>query len=192
MHVVARLRNVLARHPWLYWAAVVFVAGGAATLLAAAGAAVDDARRAWGETRAVVVATADLAPGDQLADATEVRSLPLPMIPAGALDAVGPGAAARQQVTAGEVVVSVDVAASAAPQALIPARWSAIAVAEPVPAGVVTGNAVRVVAQGVVVAAEGLVVGHSGDAVLVAVPDDEAPAVAMAATSGELSLLLVP
>ena len=41
-------------------------------------------------------------------------------------------------------------------------------------------------------AADGVVVGHSGDAVLVAVPAEDAPAVAMAATSGELALLIVP
>ena len=81
---------------------------------------------------------------------------------------------------------------SAGPQSLIPPGWSAIAVAEPVPAGVVTGDAVRAVAEGVVLATAGVVVGRSGDAVLVAVPDDEAPAVAMAATAGDLTLLVAP
>ena len=41
-------------------------------------------------------------------------------------------------------------------------------------------------------AAEGVVVGRSGEAVLVAVPAADAPAVAHAAATGELSLLLAP
>jgi hypothetical protein len=192
MHVAARLRNVLARHRWLYWAAVLLLALGTALVVASATAAVDDARRSWGRTRPVLVATADLVPGDPLAGATELRPLPVPMVPAAALGEPEPGAVARQHVGAGEVVVMVDVAATAGPQALIPAGWSAVAVAETVPSGAATGDEVTAVAEGVVLAADAVVVGRSGDAVLVAVPAGEAPAVAMAAASGTLALLLVP
>jgi hypothetical protein len=192
MHVAARLRNVLARHRWLYWAAVLLLASGAGLVVASASAAVDDARRSWGETRPVLVATADLVPGDSLDGAVELRTLPVPMIPPAALGEPPAGAIARQHVGRGEVVVSADVAATAHPQALIPAGWSAVAVAEAVPSGALTGDEVTAVAEGVVLAAEAVVVGRSGDAVLVAVPDAEGPAVAMAAASGTLALLLVP
>lgn len=192
MHVAARLRYVLARHRWLYWAAVLLLGGATALVVASATAAVDDARRSWGETRPVLVATADLVPGDPLDGAAELRALPVPMIPAAALGAARAGAVARQHVATGEVVVSADVAATASPQALIPAGWSAVAVAEAVPTGAVTGDEVTAVAEGVVLAARGVVVGRSGDAVLVAVPDGDGPAVAMAAASGTLALLLVP
>ena len=67
-----------------------------------------------------------------------------------------------------------------------------MAVAEAVPTGADLGDAVRAVADGVVLAADGVVVGRSEAAVLVAVPDDAAPAVATAASSGDLALLLVP
>ena len=63
--------------------------------------------------------------------------------------------------------------------------------AEAVPTGVAVGDAVRAVADGVVLAHDGVVVG-AGETVLVAVPDDAAPAVAMAASSGTLALLIVP
>ncbi|MDF2731797.1 MAG: hypothetical protein K0S92_422, partial [Desertimonas sp.] len=53
------------------------------------------------------------------------------------------------------------------------------------------GDEVTVSAGGVVVAAEGVVVG-SGDALLVAVPADAAPQVAHAAASGEVAVLLRP
>jgi hypothetical protein len=192
MNVAARLRRALARRPWLYWTGVLLLAGTVALVVASAAASVDAARRAWGETRPALVATVDLAPGDPLDGATDVRSLPRPMTPAAALTTAPPGAVARQHVTAGEVVVGTDVARSTAPQALIPPGWSAVAVAEAVPTGVLTGDAVTAVAEGVVLAGEGVVVGRSGDAVLVAVPDGDAPAVAMAAASGVLALLIVP
>ena len=192
MNVVARLRHVLARRPWLYWIGVALLAIGVGAVVASAAATVDDARRAWGEPRSVVVATADLEPGDALAASTETRDLPAPMTPDAALATAPRGAVARQHITAGEVVVAADVTASAAPQALIPDGWSAVAVAEAVPTGVRVGDAVRAVADGVVLADEGVVVGGAGEAVLVAVPDDTAPAVAMAASAGTLALLIVP
>jgi hypothetical protein len=190
MHVVARIRHVLARHPGLYWAAVLLVAAGGAATAVAAGAAVDDARRAWGQTRDVVVATVDLAPGDPLAGATARRALPGPLVPAAAVGALDEGATARQHVAAGEVLVDADVVATAAPQALIPAGWSAVAVAEAVPTGARTGDAVAAVAGGLVLSADGLVVGTTADAVLVAVPDDEVAGVATAAADGTLTLVL--
>jgi hypothetical protein len=48
------------------------------------------------------------------------------------------------------------------------------------------------VAGGVVLAGDGVVVGRSGEVVLVAVPATDAPQVAHAAATGELSLLLMP
>jgi len=192
MNVAARARHVLARRPWLYWAAVLLLGIGIAVVVARAAGGIEEARLAWGETHEVVVAGADLEPGDALAGRVERRSLPAPMIPSAALTAVPAGAVARQHVTEGEVVVDGDVAASGTPQALIPDGWAAVAVAEAVPTGARVGDEVRPVAGGVELAGEGLVVGHSGDAVLVAVPRADAAAVALAATSGELALVLLP
>ncbi len=99
---------------------------------------------------------------------------------------------ARQHIAAGETIVAADVAATDGPRSLVPDGWSAVAVAEAVPSGAAIGDPVVAAAGGVVLAGEGVVVGRSGEVVLVAVPAADAPAVAHAAATGELSLLLVP
>jgi hypothetical protein len=192
MNPLARLRHVLARHPWLYWLGVGCVALAIGLVAVRAAASVDEARRRWGTTREVAVAIADLAPGDPLAGRVELRTRPVPMVPAAAITDVGDGARARQHVSVGEIVVAADVAASGAPQALIPPGWSAVAVDEAVPSGAAVGDDVAAAAGGVVVADAGIVVGQRDDAVLVAVPDADAPAVAAASAAGDLSLLLRP
>jgi hypothetical protein len=192
MNPLARARHVVARRPWLYWLAVLVLAATAGWVAARAASAVDDARADWGTARQVVVAVDDIAPGDALDGHTAVRSRPLPALPRRTLHELPAGARARQWVTAGEVVVATDVVATAGPQALIPAGWSALAVAEPVPSGAAVGDTVTAVGGGVVLATGGVVVGLAGTALLVAVPDADAPRVALAASNGELSLLLEP
>jgi hypothetical protein len=114
------------------------------------------------------------------------------MVPADAITRVVDGARARQHVSVGEILVAPDLAPSAAPQALIPPGWSAVAVAEAVPSGAAIGDTVAAVSGGVVLAAAGVVVGQRDDAVLVAVPDADAAAVAAASSAGDVSLLLRP
>jgi Flp pilus assembly protein CpaB len=192
MNPLARVRHVLARRPWLYWLGVAAIAGAIGLVALRAAAAVDDARRRWGETQQVAVATADLDPGDPLSGHVELRSRPAPMIPAGAVTLLVDGGRARQHVRAGEILVAPDVTPTAAPQALIPPGWSAVAVAEAVPSGAAVGDDVAAASGGVVVAREGIVVGQRDEAVLVAVPDDDAAAVAAASAAGDVSLLLRP
>jgi hypothetical protein len=187
----ARLRLLFARRGWLYWALVGALAATAGYLVLRAAAGVEAARESWGETAPVVVALADIEPGAPLGAAVEMRDVPRPMLPAGALDTVPAGAVARQRIANGEVVVTHDVAAAAAPQSLIPTGWLAVAVAEPVPSGVGVGDVVRVASGGVVLSDDGVVVGIAGEAVLVAVPADAAAQVAHAASSGDVALLLV-
>lgn len=192
MHPVARVRHVLARHPWLYWATVLVLAVGVALVATTAVAGVEDARLAWGSTQPVVVATVDLAPGDALAGQTNVRPHPVPIVPAGALIEVAPDAVARQHVSAGEVLVDVDVTAGRLPLALIPLGWRGVPVAEGVPTGAAVGDRVAAASGGALLAEDGVVVARVEQAVVVAVPESQAPAVAMAASVGELTLLLVP
>jgi hypothetical protein len=192
MNRLARVRHVLARRPWLYWAAVVALAAGAALAAGHAAASVDDARRQWGATREVVVATADLAPGEALAGHVEMRRRPGPMIPNGALTTFEPAIRARQHVSTGEILVRPDVAATGSPQDMIPAGWAAVAVAEAVPSGAHVGDTVSAASGGVVLAEQGIVVGRGGEVVLLAVPAAEAAQVAAASATGELALLLHP
>ena len=132
----------------------------------------------------------DVRPGDAVAGVTERRAIPAPAVPDRALSDVDDAALARQHIAAGEIVVEYDVLASAAPQAMIPDDWLAVALAESVPSGVRTGDAVGVASGGIVLAADALVVGVAGDAVLVAVPGDEAPQVAQAIATGDVALLI--
>jgi hypothetical protein len=192
MNPVARVRHVLARRPWLYWLAVAVLAAIAGLVVADAASGVDAARRAWGTTRSVVVAAVDVAPGTDLEGVTEVRSLPAPMVPAGAVAELPVEATARQVLAAGEIVMTHDVAATTGPQALIPDGWRAVPVAEPFPSGAAVGDEVAAASGGIVVAGEGVVVGLLAEGVLVAVPVDVAPQVAHAAATGELTLLLAP
>jgi hypothetical protein len=190
MNTLARIRHQLARRPWLYWLGVTALAAGAGLVIAQATERVDEARRAWGRERTVLVATVDAEPGDALAAVVVRRSLPAPIVPAAALEQVAADAVARQRIRAGEVVVDHDVAPTAHPQAIIPSDWQAVAVAEPVPTGVVVGDHVSAASGGVVLAPDGVVVGQLADAVLVAVPADVAAQVAHAAITGELALLV--
>jgi hypothetical protein len=192
VNVAARIRLLLARSPWLYWAIVASLAGAAALFVMRAADGVDAARDAWGEPSAALVATRDVEPGATLDGATELRELPGPMVPAGALTERGLGAVARQRIAAGEVVVEHDVAPNAAPRALIPDGWRAVAVSEPVASGAQVGDEVSVASGGVVLAADGVVVGLAGEALLVAVPADEAAQVAHAAAGGDVAVLLKP
>jgi len=191
MNPLARVRHVLARRPWLYWLAVSALAIACGLVAARAVAAVEDERQAWGSPRTVVVAAHDLAPGDALDGATLKLAVPLPLVPPDALAATPAGAVARQRVAAGEMLVGHDIAATAGPQALIPPGWQAVAVAEPVATGAGVGDRVVAAGGGIVLAPSGVVVAVLAEGVLVAVPSADAPAVAQAATTGELTLLLL-
>src|SRR5690606_567470 len=97
-----RARRALAR-PAVRRAAVgVLAAATALTVLALADAA-DAARDRWGRTRAVAVATRDLAPGDRVdPDAAALRHLPAALLPGEPLAQVPVGAVVRHPVVAGE------------------------------------------------------------------------------------------
>jgi hypothetical protein len=192
MSIAARMRVTLARSPLLYWAIVAVLAGAAGLFVMRAANGVEAARESWGTTRHVYVAERAVEPGTALGDSAETRLLPAPMIPADAVTELATDAIARQRIAAGEVIVTHDVAPHAAPQSLIPQHWLAVAIAEPVATGARVGDGVTVTAGGVVIAAEGVVVGHAGEALLVAVPADEAPHVAHAASTGDVGVLLKP
>jgi hypothetical protein len=90
--------------------------------------AIDDARKAWGDAREVLVARADTRPGDQLD--VDVREVPSAVVPLGALerDASRAPLIARQDVSAGEIVTAIDVGrdGKAGPAALLPDGWAAV------------------------------------------------------------------
>jgi hypothetical protein len=192
MSIAARLRLGLARSPWLYWAIVAALAGSAGVLVMRAASGVEAARAAWGETRQVFVARKTIEPGMPLDGAVTERDTPTPVAPPDAITELDADAVARQRIAAGEMLVTHDVAPSGTPQSLIPAGWLAVAVSEPIASGAAVGDAVSVATGGIVVAADGLIVGLAGEALLVAVPAEEAATVAQAASTGDVAVLIHP
>jgi hypothetical protein len=192
MSIAARLRLGLARSPWLYWAIVAALAGTAGLLVLRAANGVDAARESWGETRHVLVAHQTIEPGAPLDGSVSTREVPSPVVPGDAVSDLDADAVARQRIATGEIVVAHDVSPSAAPQSLIPEGWLAVAVSEPVASGASVGDTVSVATGGIVVAADGLVVDIVGEALLVAVPADEAAQVAQAVSTGDVAVLIQP
>lgn len=185
-----RLRRLVARRPWIHWAAVAAFALAAAGVVYRAAADVEATRRTWGTTRPVLVADGDHAPGDPI-DAVRV-DLPVAMIPAAALDDVPPDARARQRITDGEPVVAADVTAPDGPAAGAGTGTLVVGVVDPLAPGARPGLGVVVVAEGLVLAPHASVVSVVGDVVYVAVGVDDAAVVAAAARSGTASLVFVP
>ena len=188
------LRRLLARRPWIHWLVVFAAAVATGAALRERVAGVDDARRAWGEAREVLVARRDTTPGEALE--VEVRELPAAVVPLGALapEARAQPLVARQAVTAGEIVTAIDVgrAGDAGPTALLPDGWAAVPIVESPAAGAAVGERVQIVGDGVVLASDAIVVGYHHDVTLVAVPVAVAPMVAAGAHAGGLTVLLVP
>jgi hypothetical protein len=187
------VRRLLARRPWIYWLTVAAVAAGCAIATASVLDGVDDERARWGDSATVLVAERDVAAGEPLAGLLTERRYPIAMIPPGAVTSLDAEAAARHRLGVGEILVDVDVAATTAPRSLIPRGWLAVAIAEGVASGAVVGDHVVVASEGIRLAHDALVVGHGDGVTIVAVPDDEAPAVAAASSSpAAVALLLRP
>lgn len=185
MHVVARVRLFLVRHPSVWWASIALVAIVVGIGVGGAVRRLDDERRSWGEPRQVWVATADAAPGEPVV--AEARAYPAAMVPADALDAP-PAGAARQRIATGEVIVATDVSTTGTP-GLIPPGWVAVPVSQRASVAHV-GDAVAVFADGRHLA-DGVVVAVDADQVVVAVPAESAPDVTQAVPGGAVVVGLV-
>ena len=200
MHVVARGRHWLARHPSVYWLAVISLAAVIGSGVAAQVSALEEARRAWGTTRTVLVATTDLAAGAVLHDGVlETVALPDTALPNSALSTLPPGARLRQRVVIGEVLVAADVTDLPGPAAGAPDGTVVVALRTDhdlstpgAPGGSLVGLAVQVVADGLLLADDATIVDVSTESMFVAVDIDDGPAVAAAERAGVASLLFLP
>lgn len=190
------VRRVIARRPWIYWFAIGALAAWAYAGVRAHVDAADAARDAWGTTAPVLVATADARPGDPLADRVGVVAWPAALAPPDGLAELAADAVARQYVAAGAPLGTGDVAGTGGPLALVPDGWVVAPVVEQPVSGALAGDRVQVVSEGVVLAADALVVGFvddsSGTVSLVAAPADVAALLPAAAQGGRLTLLRVP
>jgi hypothetical protein len=186
------LRRVLARRPWIRWIVVLTAAVATGAAVRERVGAVDDARRAWGDTRAVLVARLDTKPGEPLV--VDVRDVPSAVVPKAALEAGATQLVARQDVSAGEIVTAFDVGrrGQAGPAALLPEGWAAVPIVESPATGAPIGARVQIAGDGAVLADDAIIVGHHDDVTLVGVPADVAAMVAAGAEAGSVALLLLP
>lgn len=183
MHLLPRIRLVVARHPWIYWLAIVAVAGTAGLGTARALAAVDTARQSWGSQATVWVATADSAPGQAIH--AESRRVPRAVVPTNAAVTLPAHAVARQHLGIGEMITSADVSVGGA-AGLLPDGWVALAVPSAV-AHFSVGDHVNIY-SGDQLVSDGSVVDTSETEVMVAVPADAAPAMAMGLHADAITL----
>jgi hypothetical protein len=201
---LARIRVLLARHRLAYWATVAAVAVGSAAIVQARSSAVDAARRAWGETRTVLVADRPLAAGDALAGAVSLRRLPLAALPRDAVDALVPDAVALHALGTGEVLVAQHVAPGTGVAAALPSGTAGVAVpltgsgpplavgdlVDVVLAGDPLGPTGDDAASGQVLSTAAPVVAVTETAVVVGVREPAAPAAAAAAAEGRAVLVV--
>ena len=186
---IIRLHRVLVRRPWLYWLAVSALAGSVFAITARHDASVEQAKAAWGDTREVFVAVGEHDVGDPI-EATPLL-VPVAAVPRGAV-VEPPRGVAHQHIGEGEIITDADLAATGAPQSLIPEGWLAVPIVESPRSGARVGDWVRLVSGGLVISADALIVGASEGATLVAVPAEEAAAVPAAASVDALTVLLKP
>jgi Flp pilus assembly protein CpaB len=193
---IHRLRILLAIRPLAYWSLAVLVAGGTGLIVHRVSASAAEARRRWGESVPTLVAIRPLAVGDAL-DATnvEVRAIPVGVRPDTALDALPvAGRLVTAPVARNEIVTAARLGRGdrSALAGLLPPGTRGVAI--PAPPGAVpvrTGDRVDVVAAQLVVP-NATVVQTSESAVVVAVAEADAPAVARAVADGQVSLVLAP
>ncbi len=187
MHVLARIRLTVARHPWVYWLTISALAGVVALGAERAMAGVDAARRSWGEQEAVWVASAAIEPGQPIH--ADRRQVPRALAPASAVIDDPVDDAARQHIASGEIITEPDLAAGGA-AGLIPDGWLAFAVPAAV-AHFAPGDHVRVYSVDQFVAA-GVVVGRGESEVMVAIPIDAAPVMVTALLANTVAVALTP
>jgi hypothetical protein len=195
MAVASRLRHELARRRWLSRSFVLALVACSLWAVTTLTASVDAERARWGETIDVLVATAELEPGAPMQPLVRAVASPRALVPERALppDAVDGATVARRRIPSGAIVSELDIAASAAPRALLEPGQVAVAVNEAIASGARVGDSVMVATEGVVLAASATVVGTTDHAVLLAVDVSEAAMVAAAAVGpGGVSLLLTP
>jgi hypothetical protein len=181
---------VLARHPWIFWVVCLAFALAAAAIVTRYVSALDQAARDLGTTRTVIVATADQPPGEPLQ--SRRVDMPIAIVPPEAIESADADSILRQRVTAGEVVVSADLATPSGPAALADAGTVVVGVTDMLARNVRIGLEVQIAAEGIVLADRAEVVDLADDVIFVAVESGSAPMVALAAHDGSASLLFVP
>lgn len=169
MWLLARLRLLLARRPWLYWLAVGLCAGSVWLTIHGSQARVEAERGSWGATITVWVAEENTEAGASIRAAP--RGYPAAVVPPSAITEA-PTGVARRSIADGEIVVEGDLAGDADP----PIGWVVLAVAADLAPVLVPGDSVAVMGNGQRLC-DGLVTAvatkaPSGERIEIAVPAD--------------------
>lgn len=151
-------------------------------------------QRQLGEITSVFIASQNLEPGDVINRATfTTRRMPRMFVAPSALRAITDGMVVQQRVAVGDVLSFTNVGASNALTDRLPQDFRAVAIVlRTVLPNMQPGNTVDVIANGVLLAADGLVlyVLPESNTVVVAVPSAVSPAVASAAAIGDATLVV--
>jgi hypothetical protein len=174
------IRSYLARHRAVHVGVVLAPAVVASLVVVGQLRALANDRASWGDTRTVWIVRRDLAPGQPIVASSD--DLPLAAIPAAALTDDPSGRLALQRIGSGEIVTQSDVLDDEVDTRLVPPDARTVAIpTDDQGLELRTGDRVDVVAGGITLAADGIVVTVSPGAVTVAVSAAAAPLVASAA-----------
>lgn len=190
MHVVVRGRVLLAKHRWVYWAAVSALAVAVGLGVEQRFASLEAERSTWNETRSILVATTDLEPDGPIS--VEHRTLPLAAIAPTALDSIPDGARLHQRVSAGEAIVAADLVARTGPARHADVGTVVVGIIDALSPSPSIGLRVHVSSEGVLVATDATIVDVVEDVIYVAVDERDGPVTASAAQSGFVSLIFLP
>lgn len=144
----------------------------------------------WATIRHVLVATSDISPGETLTAENTLRtSVPQAITPRDALLVLTSNETASSLIVAGQVISKLHVGATAT---LIPEGWKTVALPNEVMLPLSTvGAKVDVVVETRVVVSDAILIGIATDThnATIAVPEQHAPTVAVAAQQGVLTLV---
>ncbi len=208
--VAARVKAILGggysrlcRDNRLQRRAIALLAGVAATVFLTNVIQLQSQRNQLAANFMVLVATSDIESGDPVTTGL-VRPLLVPasLVAATVLVDLPSPAYAKQSIGVGELITSVNVAEKSSGISSVPAGWRTVAITSPTALPPMSaGDRVDVIANGVVLVANAVVVSTSGELtalggvslitqVVIGVPADSAPIVATAAALGDATLVV--
>ena len=147
-----------------------------------------------GSTTPVLIATRSIEPGDIITTQLfSLRTLPRSAVTPTALHNLQIGLVAQQSISIGELLTTTNTGTSTSNQLQLPAGFRSVAIVPPAALPPMqVGDHVDIIANGIVLAADALVLGLIEDTigVIVAVPADLSAAVASAAAIGDATLVV--
>jgi hypothetical protein len=147
-----------------------------------------------GLTTPVLIASSNIEPGDIITSQLfSLRSLPRSAVTSTALHDLQTGLVAQQSISIGELLTTTNTGTSATQQLQLPTGFRSVAIVPPVALPPMqVGDYVDIIANGVVLAADALVLSliENTPGVIVAVPADLSAAVASAAAIGDATMVV--